>query len=205
MRIPSLWPRPHWSPRYVRSRLSVELFERRYPDAPWWTSAAVEFIGQWARSGDTCIEWGSGRSSIWLAERGVAVCTVEHDSEWAAEVRRSLHPFADTQVAFAPDSDRESYVNAHPDLDAVDIAVVDGIHRDSCAHRALRLLRPGGVLLIDNIERYVPSRSRSPERLGEIEPEPLWLEFMEQTSDWRCYWTSSGVTDTAIWFKPTLL
>lgn len=195
----------HWTPRYIVDRSLLELSQRRSPDRPWLTAAAVAFLEQWIRPGDRCIEWGAGRSSWWLAERAVDVWTTEHDAEWAAEVRsRALGP-GHVQVTLVAGDTPEEYIGAHAEIASVDLAIVDGLHRDRCALRAVDLLRPGGLLVIDNVERYLPSASRSPESLGTGSPEASWQTFTDATAGWRRYWTTNGVTDTAFWFKPAEL
>ncbi len=194
--------RPHWTPRYIVDRAALEVAQRRDPTSPWWTAAAVDFVEQWIRDDDQCLEWGSGRSSVWLTDRGVDVATVEHHDGWAAEVSAGSHGPGSLKMALVSADDAAAYVGAHPDVEAVDLAVVDGVHRSGCALRAARVLRPGGLLLVDNVERYLPSDSRSPEAIGDATPETEWHAFAATVRSWRRYWTSNGVTDTALWIKP---
>ena len=88
------------------------------------------------------------------------------------------------------------------DVDAVDLALVDGIHRDACALTAIERVVPGGVVVVDNVERYLPSRSRAPEAIGNGYENSSWRRFDDRTSGWRRYWTTDGVTDTCLFFKP---
>jgi len=194
--------KPHWTTRYLFHRSILDLRQRRHPDDPWLTADAIAFLGQWVQPGDRCLEWGSGRSTWWLAARGASVATVEHDEAWAAAVlAKPSGPGAIELVHVAADRE-DDYVAAHPDLGGVDLALIDGIHREGCALRAVTEVRPGGLLVVDNIERHLPSRSTSPEARGQQAPEPGWRAFAEATEGWRRWWTTNGVTDTALWFKP---
>lgn len=78
------------------------------------------------------------------------------------------------------------------------------MYRDACVNMVLEKIRPGGILVIDNIDRYLPCDSVSP--LSRAKDAPLaseeWGRFHERVKDWRLIWTSNGVWDTAIWFKP---
>ena len=194
-------PRSHWTPRYLADRAAVALHERRHPADPWLVPAAVDLIGQWLRPGDVVIAWGAGRSTAWFLAHGARVRAVEHHQGWADQVRRDAGT-KPLELAVADPDDRDAYVGAHPDLDHVDVALVDGIHRDGCALRALDLVRPGGLLVIDNIERYLPSSSRGPEAIGPGGPADGWEAVAEALAGWRGWWWSSGVTDTAVWVRP---
>ena len=79
---------------------------------------------------------------------------------------------------------------------------MDGLYRDYCALHSLRVIRPGGVLIIDNINWFVPNTSRSPSSRRSDFASEVWKEVYNKLKDWRCIWTTSGVTDTAFFFKP---
>jgi predicted O-methyltransferase YrrM len=196
----------HWTPRYVLHRAELELRQRRRPDDPWLTGDAIAFLDQWVQPGDRCLEWGSGRSSRWLAARGLQVSTVEHDAGWAEQVEaqaRSVGP-GSIDLVHVGEDDIDGYVGAHSHLGAhsVDLALIDGIHRAQCAVRAAGAVKPGGLVIVDNVERYLPSRSRSPESRGGTGPDDDWAAFDGAVQGWRRYWTTNGVTDTAFWFRP---
>ena len=87
---------------------------------------------------------------------------------------------------------------------SLDFALVDGIYRDYCAVDVVDKIKPGGVLIIDNVNHYLPSDSFAPNsrsyKQGPISG--LWGKFLEIIKDWRCIWTSNGVSDTAFYYKP---
>ena len=87
---------------------------------------------------------------------------------------------------------------------SLDFVLVDGILWAHCAFAALQKIRPGGILTIDNANRYFPSNSVSP---GSRKPTqgPASEEqaiVTKRLEDWRCIWTTNGVTDTALYLKP---
>jgi len=55
---------------------------------PIISDAAMEFFGSLLRPDSTVFEWGSGGSTIWMAQVVKWVVTVEHNPDWLAEVRR---------------------------------------------------------------------------------------------------------------------
>ena len=208
-------PVGHLSGRYLYDRLRLELWQRQHPDVPWLTPAAVEFLTEWICPTDVVLEWGSGRSTVWFSRYAARVVSVEHDSTWFARVASQLEldgrPVVE-QILAADSPAREhyddsAYVSAGDRLAdrSVDIALVDGIFRDTCALAAAGKVRPGGLLIVDNANWYLPTVSRSPasRSLATGAGSAGWVEFLQVVESWRCYWTSSGVTDTAVYFAPS--
>lgn len=89
--------------------------------------------------------------------------------------------------------------------DRLDVALVDGLYRDECILAALPKIRHGGLLILDNVNWFLPRRSRSPgsRRPGRVDSYPSieWETIHKSLQSWRLIWTSSGVTDTAIWIR----
>ncbi len=79
-------PRCHWTPQYIKDRVQLRRWERRHPEAPWLVGEAVDLLTTWLRPSDVVVEFGSGRSTLWLAERAGSVISVEHDVAWAERV-----------------------------------------------------------------------------------------------------------------------
>jgi predicted O-methyltransferase YrrM len=203
----------HWTPRYVVHRLALAAYERRAPSAPWITREACAYLGAWLRPEHVGIEWGSGRSTLWFARRVSRLISIEHDPQWHRLVTAGLDASGATHVANylialerLSAAGRPSYVEAPcGEIKLADFALVDGQYRDQCARLAMELLRPGGLLIIDNAEQFFPHPSHSPSamvRTGAA-PSRLWEELRGQLAAWHCRWTSNGVFDTAIFTKPT--
>jgi predicted O-methyltransferase YrrM len=193
--------RPHWTPRYVVDRARLAVHERRHPRDPWLTADAVRFLDGWLRPTDRCLEWGAGRSTAWFAARTASVVSIEHDQSWATKVSDQLAGVQGVSVHLIDGSEAGTYASAPDGAARFDVALVDGIHRDQCALAALDLVDAGGIVVVDNVERYLPSRSRSPEAIGDRYESEDWRAFEARTERWRRYWTSDGVTDTAIFFS----
>jgi predicted O-methyltransferase YrrM len=86
---------------------------------------------------------------------------------------------------------------------SLDFVLIDGLFRGLCAEHAIRCVKPSGMIIIDNVNWYLPSDSRSPGSVKRnAKPASDWTDFYEATHTWRRIWTNSGVTDTAIYFKP---
>ncbi|MBZ5618121.1 MAG: class I SAM-dependent methyltransferase [Acidobacteriia bacterium] len=198
-------PIKHLTPRYVKNRLGVALYERTHRDAPWLTRQMVGLLSCWLRPDDSGLELGSGRSTIWFAERVRHLVSVEHDPVWYQQVQARLAVHKDV-VDYHLCPDAAAYrerVDSLPS-DSIDFVLVDGIERDYCAVMSMPKIVPGGIIIVDNCNWYLPHASTSP---GSREPgsgpaSETWGKFLEATRGWRYIWTSDGVTDTAFWVKP---
>ena len=206
----------HLSPRYVTNRLKLRAYERSNPDAPWLTQDMISILDNWLLPGDTGLEWGSGRSTAWIASRIGHLTAVECDGKWSKRVKKMLlekglmgkvsyHPIPVT--GYDPASE-ETYVKVADGLqpESLDFCLVDGDLRDACAEAILGKIKPGGGLVVDNVERYIPrerkSSSPNARSMADGYESETWKKVHGRLREWRCIWTSNGITDTALWVKP---
>jgi len=204
----------HRTPRYVCARTRQMLYERGHPDAPWLTPEATRLLGRMLLPSDRGLEFGSGRSTVWFAERVSHLTSVEHDERWYAEVSGRLKERALSNVDYilAPLDELDGrgggsgYARAALAFadSSIDFALIDGAYRDHTARYVLPRIKPGGMLIIDNVQWYLPSNSRAPNsRTPALGPRgEIWAEIARDLADWRRIWTSSGVWDTAIFVRP---
>ncbi len=201
----------HWSPRYLRDRVAWEIYQRRHPDEPWLTPEAVNILSTLLVESDRGLEWGSGRSTCWLARRLAHLTSVEHDREWHGRVTAMIGDKGLRNVAYrleqhpgGQDASAGPYIDVVDQFEpgSLDFALVDGESRVFCALRVLDKLAAGGVLVIDNANWYLDHPTHSPSsRVGLGPLNKHWAELAMKLRGWRHIWTSSGVTDTAIWIK----
>jgi predicted O-methyltransferase YrrM len=204
----------HWSPRYLKNRIAEIYYHKSSPDLPWLTRTANEILASYLKESDIGLEFGSGRSTIWFAKRIRQLTSVEDDEGWYRKVRQLLesNDLQNVDYHFIPknkeddDAADADYVKIMERIEtnSVDLVLVDGSYRDFCALKALRVIRPGGVLIIDNVNWFLPCNSYSPaSRSEKLGPKGrTWEEVHRSISRWRKIWTTSGVTDTAFFFKP---
>lgn len=190
------------------------IHEWQDPDAPWLPRQAIWILSEWLKPTDHGLEWGSGRSTAWFAGRVEKLTSIEHDPGWHRRVQSMLLRKNAKNVELllfevhGPDvrsADESEYVSIGGRIppSSLDFVLVDGLYRDNCAKLAMELIKPGGLLIIDNANWYLPHGSHSPGSIGESgEPTTnLWKEMVPILKGWRCIWTSNGVTDTAIFAK----
>ncbi|MCA9993754.1 MAG: class I SAM-dependent methyltransferase [Anaerolineales bacterium] len=203
----------HWTPPYVYYRLRDYFYRRANPGLPWLTPAANTYLAAKLRHTDVGAEFGSGRSTVWLARRVAYLTSVEHNQEWYAQVSGWLEAEALTNVDYLyrptqhinQDIDSDYVLVCHTfSLDSLDFALVDGAHRGRCANTIIPYLRPGGLLIVDNADWFLPSSNHSPSsiKIGQDPINDEWRRFATTVHDWQCIWTSNGISDTALYLKP---
>lgn len=163
----------------TRWRLAVD------PCHPWLNIGAVRWLEARLRPDMVGLEWGSGRSTAFLAKRVAHLTTVEHKAKWRRRVQALLAGQGLTNVDYRflpPSADpgrpdarpavwgltglvhRRPELAAYTDVilefpkESLDFVVIDGRARVECACNAFDRLRPGGFLLLDNSEweKYAP-------------------------------------------------
>jgi predicted O-methyltransferase YrrM len=183
----------------------VALYDWIHPHHPRLTKEANEYLENRLQPAFVGLEWGSGKSTVWLAPRVARLISVEHNPFWYERVRQKLRERKLDNVAYYKrPATPEAFKAVLDDLGDVllDFALVDGIvrTREACALAAPARIRPGGILIIDDANWFLPSPSRSPMSVppGGQPASRAWKAFAEKVKGWSLYWTSNGIHDTAI-------
>jgi SAM-dependent methyltransferase len=141
-------------------------YERRHPEEPFLAPSAVRFLDRNLPRHGRGLEWGSGRSTRWLAPRLGTLVAVEHDQDWLNEVTQQLGQasISNVDLRYIPlDHPQEMPTKSHYDPvpayvdfasefsdEFFDFIEVDGHYRQACVTMALAKLKPGGLLLVDD-------------------------------------------------------
>jgi len=202
----------HWSPRYILARVLEICYHLQVPTDPWLTREANSILRAILKPSDVMVEFGSGRSTLWFAARVGRLCSVESDEGWYKRISGQINALPAGKVSYLyrpvpdPAGPGSAYSGVLDDFQdsSVDIVLVDGALRDFCALKAIPKLKAGGVLVVDNVNWFLPSQSKSPDSVA-VDGAPAsegWKQFLGLVKGWQCRWTSSGVTDTAFYYKP---
>jgi predicted O-methyltransferase YrrM len=163
---------------------------------------AVEMLEQLIRPSDRGLEFGSGRSTRWLATRTAHLTSVEENSDWANSVRTETADLENVDLRFATGDDYVDVAGEFADR-SLDFCLVDGALRDRCAMRAVPKIAPAGILVIDDVHRYLPHPSVASLPVATLRPAtPVWADVWETIGIWRSLWLNDGFTATAIFFRP---
>lgn len=180
---------------------------------PWTSQASIRILEQLLERGMTGFEYGSGMSTIFIAERIGHLTSIDHNEHWFHIVREKLKrrnvenveyhciPKAtnsqkreyevfndfglDTQTFQVRDDyhDYFTFITTFP-KDHFDFILIDGRARVECTLGAICRLKEGGMLVLDNSDR---------ERYRPI---------FRILADWPQVTSTTGLFDTTIWFKP---
>jgi predicted O-methyltransferase YrrM len=127
------------------------------PYLPFLSQDAIDFLATLIRPGLRVFEWGAGGSTIWLAQHGVELTSIEHSQEWVALVETILKELGLTVDLQLIDTKQgtDSYVNVigeFPD-EYFDLILSDGVDesRFFAPKAAVPKLKPGGWMVVDNL------------------------------------------------------
>ena len=159
---------------------------------PWVTFEAKEWLDGYLCKNMAVFEWGTGGSTLYYAKHAGRVTSVEHNPEWHQAVQSALRheqignsdyflilpqphglarhlPYGPhTYVSRTFDEHKGLFfwkyvrkIDEFPD-GHFDLVMVDGRSRAACMHHAVRKIKKGGFLLLDNSERelYRPAMDR---------------------------------------------
>ena len=188
-------------PDLVLARARYWLWEKRNPDKPWLCPDTVRFCEQHLSKAMKGLEFGSGRSTAWFAKHLGHLTSVEHDAGWYSQVKDELarrkidnvdyrlvplnHPQAEPErAAYVPVPAYVATLDAFED-ESLDLIIVDGHYRTTCITHCPAKLKPGGLLLVDDVN--------------------LWgkLELVRVPGGWPLvHGGTNGIKRTCLWQKP---
>ncbi len=197
----------HWTFRYVKNRVIQILHEKTHPNDPWLTRQSVHILADLLQDTDTGLEFGSGRSTIWFAQRTSRVISIEHNFKWYQSVGQKIQDLnLESKIDYRYCDNIADYVGQIDSLEdnSIDYCLIDGKARDECTLKVLPKLKHEGILIIDNINLYLPNASRSPNSIRRFDNinDSAWASVQIQLDSWEMVWTTNGVSDTALWIKP---
>jgi hypothetical protein len=145
---------------HFRSVVSQSAIDPNGTPLPWYTYPAIEFLEQLDFRDRTVFEYGSGMSTLFWARIAKRVVSVEDDEHWYEKIVRqapqNCRVVLETDVAKVPGILEQTG-------EQFDVIVVDGPARGGtrlkCCRAALRALRTGGLIILDNSD-WLPESSK---------------------------------------------
>jgi hypothetical protein len=135
---------------WQRSKAEYAAIDKDGQPIPWITYPAIEYLNQINLQDKRILEWGSGNSSQYFATRCNEIYSIEHNKEWFDSLQKNL---LQNQKLFL--STLENYATFPSSLGLkFDIIIIDGMLRKECVDASFDLIEQGGMILLDNSERY---------------------------------------------------
>lgn len=141
-------------PRSVLTALALKVTGRR-PELPWIGFRAIERLEQLIRHDWRVLEFGSGMSTLWFARRCGRLVSVETNPGWHERVRRMLAERNLTNVDYRLRDKASAHVLDDCEDSSFDLVLVDGPRRDLAVLTAIRKVKPGGYVYLDNTDAPV--------------------------------------------------
>lgn len=151
-----------------------EVYRKFRPNEPWISHHAVKFCDTHLKKDFVALEWGSGRSTIWFAERVKSILSVEDKKGWYDFVNSRFKELGLANVDYRfieLDHPLNEPAKPHYEIlpkyvavaqefadESLDFVVVDGHYRQACIQASLPKLKKGGLLLVDN-SNWMPRAS----------------------------------------------
>ena len=118
---------------------------------PMMSYGLIEYLMGIDLSGFRVLELGGGHSTEFWAQRAKLVLTLETDAEWARIL--SANAFPNVEIRHCPAEQIQTGMEQAGG--PFDVIVIDiSASRYRCAKAALRLLNPGGFIVLDNADWY---------------------------------------------------
>lgn len=134
-------------PRALASAARLKLTGTR-PRLPWICYDAIAALDAVLKPDMRVLEYGSGMSTLWFADRVASVISVDDSADWIAFQRKGMKERGITNVELVHAADEAAYT--HPAEGKFDFILIDGLYRDSCAREALSQIKSGGYVYLDN-------------------------------------------------------
>lgn len=165
----------------------VRLLTGYLPQKPWLSYDGQKQLAAHLTPVSSVLEFGSGMSTRWMVKRAKSILSFEDTADWYERVRSQLPDSSNVRYVLAPTA--TEYL-AVPDGELFDLVLVDGRWRDQCVEIGLRHLKPGGILYLDNSDKFAD------DHCGDV---PRAVRLINQTAA-RNGWQVREFTD----FAPSL-
>jgi hypothetical protein len=119
------------------------------PYLPWVPFPVIRRLKGILDKNSSVLEYGSGRSTIWLARQSKSVTSIESYLPWFERVSSLFTDLGlDVDYRFRSEQDYSSAAGFADE--SFDLIVVDGIQRSKCIENVHTKLKHGGYLYLDN-------------------------------------------------------
>jgi len=190
-------------------------FEKAHPSSPNFALGAIHFLNSWLNKTDVLLEYGSGKSTAWFAERVNHIISIEDNPLWYEKVKPQTAMYDNVELFLFEFNSNDyvrgsgvswEYVNKMNEFapETFSCIIDDGWARSYVGVRGLSLLKPGGIFVWDDWAGVFPTSTHIPGALPSdfLLEDRVLLDFWAKVKEWRQVWHDDGTHSTAIFFKP---
>jgi precorrin-6B methylase 2 len=132
--------------------LRAKIF-KKYPKLPWFPFNVLSHLRKIISKDWIMLEFGSGMSTLWFANKVKFIYSIEHDEYWYSIVSNNIQDCKVSNVKYELRS-LEGYSNLDQITNrSIDFVVIDGWARSKCILASLSKLKPGGYIYLDNSDK----------------------------------------------------
>jgi predicted O-methyltransferase YrrM len=134
----------------LAAALKVSQIVADRPYLPWVPFAVIRRLSRILTKNSRVLEYGSGRSTVWLARRAHSVVSIEDSQVWYEKVLQLFKDLQLTNVDYRLRSAENYSADSEFPDESFDLIIIDGCCRSRCLENAYGKLRRGGYLYLDN-------------------------------------------------------
>ena len=142
----------HIVPAVTSTFLRVTIGRR--PERPWISYSSVDYLKKMLTKDSRVLEFGSGMSTIWYSRYAGEVFSVEDYLPWYNKMTEIFQNKNVKNITYKfVDNEQDYSTFMSEDKLGFDLIMVDGSYRSKCILESTKLLRPGGILYLDNSDK----------------------------------------------------
>ena|SRR3990167_7073207 len=143
--------------KFIKDKICTQC-QRALPlrDTPWLTNQAKDFLVEWFKDkkDPKVLEFGAGGSTIWFSKRTKNLTTIESQADWFGHAKDNLDSQKECNSVDLRLIPMDYYqVCNELDNESFDLVLIDARYRVKCIEASRCLLKPGGILMLDNADR----------------------------------------------------
>jgi hypothetical protein len=136
---------------WFESFKSGEPVDAELKPIPWFAYSAIDFLKEKMSSNFNILEFGSGNSTLFFAERAKKVISFEHSRDWHLKILKKIP--ANVELTITSSLSAKDYLKPLVEQLRFDVIIVDGLFRNECITVGLKHLSETGVIILDDSER----------------------------------------------------
>lgn len=142
----------HGGPAFVSGLLRLSIGYR--PELPMIAYTSIDILMHFLNNKSRVLEFGSGMSTIWYAKQSGEVFSVEDYRPWYDKVSNIIRVKNLNNITYKfAEREADYHTFMSEDEKGFDLIMIDGSYRSKCISSATKLVKPGGILYLDNSDQ----------------------------------------------------